>query len=489
MNKQGPGLILLSNVISRFDKIQVILRLYNFDINVSTLKDEHKKFLHDNVVPALKFSDLHSARLHGSASKSGEDNHNLTLSGSRAEEVRRILTAGGAGPKIKEVKALGEPPGAGANEDERDRAVIIFLDLPLEFLNFTAWTDDWARKLTQNDVVGRAGITKLNLQAEVTGAPRSWVLDSGLSIEIMPSILMFPFDAVRQGRKLDTAVRMQLAPPAAQDASLRFTLYRSSVDVSELGLPTGTTPGVATVYSGPHVDLGLQDHGWFDVGTAEIAGSTETTNLDARTVVLSGGADALDLRPPSLPRRWHPTVAVSRPADVLFFSGRGTSAGCLSPATECWVSPKELLVSWKNQVGPKVLILAAPTVLNMKVASRVAMGEPGVGWARLLKVKSLGGPCVAILGYRGPCPGIKDIEDIAKKMGAKIAGGLKDDQLVRTWLKINGDHPGRHTWQAVGMNDRGYWWIHERTWDEEIWDFVPGRGDKYAIKGPAAIAI
>jgi hypothetical protein len=180
---------------------------------------------------------------------------------------------------------------------------------------------------------------------------------------------------------------------------------------------------------------------------------------------------------------------IRSPADVFFYSGKGTKAGCLSFAGECWVEPDLFVTSWRSLSIPKVLIIGAPHVLQMNTGS-VVSGGLGAKWVNLLRSK--GGPVAAILGYQDDAPNIGDVgQDIATQMGTKLAAGLNDDELVPTWLKINGDQPGKNTWNAVGIDAKGYWWIEEKSMWERSKDWpvrFPWRsGDKYDIIGPATI--
>src|SRR6202000_2568651 len=134
----------------------------------------------------------------------------------------------------------------------------------------------------------------------------------------------------------------------------------------------------------------------------------------------------------------------------------------------------------------KELILAAPYLLQMNTESGIpaAIGGPGAKWAQLLKSK--GGPVSVILGYADAAPSRGDVgEEVVEKMGAKIAAGLKADDWGREWLTGNGDHPGKNTWNAVGMDSRGFWWIEPRTKLRRMlhgWDIFYKAN--YAIVGP-----
>jgi hypothetical protein len=211
--------------------------------------------------------------------------------------------------------------------------------------------------------------------------------------------------------------------------------------------------------------------------------------IDALRLFQAGGVESLSLEGGVRPRNWAIPWLSRRPADVFYYSGDGKKDGCLAIGGSCWVSAKDLLDYWKNQPNLKALILAASSVLDMNVSKGTATGGPGSEWAKLLKSGNAGGPLIAILGYEDEAPAEKHVgEEIAKTMGKRISKGLKEDEWVHAWLEINGDHDGRNTWNAVGLDRRGYWWIEEKsTWDKSK-GFIPFTGDSYDIKGPAVIS-
>jgi hypothetical protein len=173
---------------------------------------------------------------------------------------------------------------------------------------------------------------------------------------------------------------------------------------------------------------------------------------------------------------------IRSPADIFYYSGAANDDGCLAIGKDCWASPKDLKGYWQSPFDLEVLILAGSSVLSIEFLNGKARG-PGVEWTKLLKSK--GGPLTAILGYGGEAPADKPVgNEIAYQMGEKIVAGLNDDQWVKVWLKINGDHSGRQTWNAVGMDEKGYWWIEKRSQSDRA------RKDwlrYYEIKGPTRI--
>jgi hypothetical protein len=137
----------------------------------------------------------------------------------------------------------------------------------------------------------------------------------------------------------------------------------------------------------------------------------------------------------------------------------------------------------------RALILAAPFILKMNIVNgSVAMGGPGAQWAKMLENRN--GPFQAIVGYDDAAPDIGSVgADIAKRFGTIMHGRLTDGAaFVDAWLSINAEHDGKNTWNAVGMDKRGYKWIVERSKWSRSFDTIPFvSGDKYRIVGPVPI--
>ena len=479
MVNQGPGKIRLESLQtvpqSQPNEMLVKIRvdLYNFDIDVARpLKDEHKKFLNEKIIPALVANKNAKYILMGSASRSGEDDHNHVLSGARAEEVQSHLAAHNVGSQITQFPiALGEPK-EGKNEDERDRAVFVYLDLPIKLEDLTLWTDDWSRSYRLDDMIGLPGtdkksIDKINIQVEASGAPRIWDLDN-LSVAIMPT--SFPLDAkaTRDGKPL---IRHRWDIPKAdakfQPTDRARTIYHLSGTVSEMGFSINREPCYAGIVGGGAY-WAFSPAKWVSRGTLGAGLRSDDARFDEVRLLQSGGYELIGLSVSTSDRPQPQDLAwvLRSPADVFYYSG--------SP-----VSPAFLRESWKTQSDIKVLILGANPALAMNIVQGVATGGSGTAWASLLKTR--GGPLTAILGYRDGVPSPNDQQDIATTMGAAITRASTDDQWAKLWLENN--TPG-----AVAMNRRGYWWIRERSWvHERIYDKSVFWGDKYSIEGPAPV--
>ena len=470
----GPGKIVFDRIfINQSAYVDVTVNVHNFDIDVATLKDEHKKFLTDKLIPTLKANGNATVRLFGSASRSGEDDDNLKLSTGRADEAKRMLAEVGA--QIKEAKGIGEPSGVGPVEDERDRAVRILLNFPIHITGADVWTDDWKRKLGKDEIVDLDGITKSNVQVEFRGVPRiwEWEVDPGNPLQTELTRLKVEVRLERSRQSLN------LAPAESRDqpSDLARTFYRLSVYPFELR--SGTVPdgklGLAIVdpkgFLHGSGSMNYRDHGRVD---------DDNTDLDPWRLVKAGGAERASLsRSGSQLLDWR----VRSPASVLFYAGDGDSAGCLSAGGKCQVAPADLLSYWKTADKLNILILAAP-VLGMDQWGTVFRGGPGAGWAKLLAAKNNGGNVRVILGYRGKAPDAKTVgKDIARLLIRRQVDHLKStEDWANAWLNIHLPHPGYNTGNAVAMTSRGYWWIDKKgLFSFSIWP------DELEIKGPLPI--
>jgi hypothetical protein len=494
MSKEGPGEILVKEPKTAPQLVEVEVHLYNFDTDVSALKVEHKEFLNKNVIPALTGNPDARVRLHGSASKIGAEAYNKDLSRNRATEVYYYLTKlhDVKPAQVIEFKPLGEDFSTSPlNNDPRDRAVFIFLKLPITIEDIFLWTDDWTRELQWDDIIGLGGtdqkwIKNMNIQVKTSGVPRFWNLKGGLSLNLMPAKFLLEAVGTRGGR-FSGNMRWPIpkAEARAQPNDLTQTLYRLSGDVNDMGFfrVDNSKTGVATVTrKGGTSSLELGNLGWADRGYAEQEIPRPFVRADALRLLHAGGVEILSLRG-WVPKTWQIPWLIRSPATVFYYSGSGNKDGCLAIGSNCWASPKALQDYWKMQSDMKVLIVAAP-VLDITFANGLGVGGPGRDWAKLLKSKGLGGPLSAILGYRDEAPAEKHVgEEIAKTMGKRIAAGLNKDQWVQVWLDINGDHDGKNTWNAVAMDDRGYWWIERRDRLRRGW----WKGPWYTIEGPAGI--
>ena len=130
----GPGKVRNLLAGSRPDVV-CIYHLYNFNIDGSVLKPEHKKFLDENLIPLLKSRQVH-AELTGTTSKSGDRQYNRDLSLSRVLHLKDYLRSNGI-PESKvpgpDIRAAGEDRSTSqVNEDELDRAVQIVVALGIK---------------------------------------------------------------------------------------------------------------------------------------------------------------------------------------------------------------------------------------------------------------------------------------------------------------------------------------------------------------------
>src|SRR5437764_10159120 len=107
------------------------LMLFNFDIDGAKLKEEHKAFLRDKAVPALRSGA--SVSVIGLTDRSGSGAHNKALSDQRvARTVEFLRQEVPTGFALKQSTGFGEEAAAREGEkdgtlDERFRSVLIFL--------------------------------------------------------------------------------------------------------------------------------------------------------------------------------------------------------------------------------------------------------------------------------------------------------------------------------------------------------------------------
>jgi hypothetical protein len=118
----------------RSQRFSVTGLLFNFDIDGDVVKDEHLAWLERNVVPLLGVKDAIFS-LKGSASRSGNNAHNMELSGRRVNNVKRFLLSRGGRAEQLSTAFVGEEEAALAGkkdggEDKEDRAVAVAVVVP-----------------------------------------------------------------------------------------------------------------------------------------------------------------------------------------------------------------------------------------------------------------------------------------------------------------------------------------------------------------------
>ena len=483
----GPGKTDLTQAGRHAETIfDVDAHVFNFDINEATLKPEHEKFLREQVLPMLKANPDARVTLIGSASRSGPEANNLTLSQRREEAVLKIL-----GPVASQISdgsfGRGAPKTPGPKEDERDRSVLITMNFPTK-TTVEFRTDDWSRPLNWDDIVGFGAfpggkLARLNIQVTIHGMPSAGAPDEFSMTAVGGR------DAVTVPRQKWTFPR---APDSAQPADESKTFYRVSDEPTALGfLPKSGVKGTAVVNrASVPINFSVNDANWLERGRGELGGSSSEAHdlIDAQRLMRAGGVEEITLEG----RFDRCRCFARRPATVFFYSGAagaGESARCLSLVGECSISPEELVTQWKARFNVEVLILAAPNVLQAIFVGGVAAGGPGVAWAKLLARGANPGPLTAILGYDDDAPSAGVLQDIADSMAQRIKSGLSGDQYADAWMDINAAHSGKNTWNAVAMDRRGYFWIEAKNpifTDKEFYT-KPFGGHKPVIQGPATI--
>lgn len=494
MKPTGPGKIdaLLTNWRWEGDTqwAEPTLRLYNFDVDSSELKQEHLDFLNKQVVPDL--SDNPGARVAvvGTASLSGESGHNEVLSEKRAKAVMDYLASKGiAASKFKPGGPIGvgDAPAGPSKEDERDRSVTLWLQFPLKTEAIRLYTDDWKSQLEWDDIVGldRADdgkpIKKINIQLTASGAPKSWnVADKG-RVLVMPAEMLVTLRSHPPLAELGVGYPTILAPkglsipmkdPDLPPVDYPRTLYRLAYPIDQAGdfmKASGDFSEVATVVQpGDVSDAAFRAAlGWASRGIAaqNESGSGRDESPDAKRLLQSGGVEVLEVQTldKADPKKSVLKQLIRNPADVFYYAGAGNDDGCLalqqngwSTKPECWVSPYDLQKYWSPPFDLKVLILAGCSVLTYTYTLGMNL-SPGGPWSALL---NRGRGLTAILGYKDKAPLDNPTgKQIAAQMGSAIAAGLRDEDWVPKWLEINAEHPGHHSWNAVGMDAVGYWQI------------------------------
>jgi hypothetical protein len=218
-------------------------------------------------------------------------------------------------------------------------------------------------------------------------------------------------------------------------------------------------------------------------GKADLTGSVQDEQPDAKTLFLAGGVEVLEVSVPASSglkvgpqaKSW---IFVRSPADVFFYSGHGAYWNCNLLTEQAnhtyhdWLSPETILDAWQRQRDQNsmpwdldVLVINGCSVIGNTGQSEV--GAYGVAancarrWEKLLLRK--GGPLFAILSYRGTAPLDKNGGDlIALEMAKAIVKDLGHnwDAYARRWVEINAKLPQTRT--AAAMDGAGYWFINQK---------------------------
>ncbi|MGA7499460.1 MAG: OmpA family protein [Isosphaeraceae bacterium] len=497
------------------NQIATTLTLSNFDIDKTTLKEEHKQWLDEHVVPLLKANASTSVVLQGTASKSGDPAHNRDpLSKGRAEAVANYLLSRGADQKQITIKWVGaDRTTSTLKEDERDRAVQVAVFTPLTIEKVSLWADRWTKELEWDDIIGldtAAGwpIDNVNIQVETSGAPRSFMPDA-----------LDVFLVSRQSNRITSNAKTTIAntlpwsvprSETAQPGDSSRTWYRLSKPIATAGrfdaVDGAKVLEVAyVVRSGGTSDVRFREA----VGAAfrgravqSDTGSEFDESPNPLRLMQAAGVEVLSVtvRAQYLWQMKRPSVArlIRNPADIFYYTGHGLHKyGCLAESCDCggsgddircWATPKDFLNYWKNPLDLDVLIIAGCSVLDIpylpdprgpKGWVPVPGGGPGREWSKLLVGR--GGSLRGLLGYKGSAPLDDPVGNtIATEMGQKFASGLGPDQYVRSWLDVNAAH---RAWNAIGMDYRGYWFL-----SPSLLDRVRGKSSiDYDIIGPLPI--
>lgn len=493
--------------------------LYNFDVDVSDLKQAHLDFLNEQVVFFLDDGEEARVKIVGTASLSGESGHNDVLSERRAKAVMNHLTSKGiAARKFQpsEPIALGDAPSGPAREDNRDRAVTLYLKFSITIEDLFLFTDDWGTQLEWDDIVGMdtadhgKKIEKINIAITGWGAPRYWVLAGGKRVLVMPDdipvslrsrspIRAWGYSTILLPKGFRIPMKDLSAPYDPRESR---TKYRLSIPIAEAGdfltVVEGEVQEVSTVVkSGNKSDAVFRTElGWASRGIAEQptnvvnnSGDERVESVAALRLLQAGGVEVLEveglMKAKKDPKKGLAKRLIRSPADIFYYSGAASDDGCLAIGKDCWAAPRDLQDYWKPPFDLEVLILAGCSVLEVHYAHGNPYG-PGIWWTALLK--RWGGSLTAILGYRGKAP-FDRIEgsQIAALMGKKIAAGLNADQWVKVWLQlhVNPDQKRLPEFRnAAGMDQKGYWWIGKRIGAQQLTGDFNKFDQDYSINGP-----
>jgi hypothetical protein len=123
LHRTGPGKIQVDGSYSAPGTIKALL--YNFDVDGDAVKQEHRVFIQNKVVPLLE-GDRGHIWMQGSASRSGTNAYNMELSRKRVKNIAAILRAAGIIDRQMQLDAVGAEQDKGHKlEEETDRAVAL----------------------------------------------------------------------------------------------------------------------------------------------------------------------------------------------------------------------------------------------------------------------------------------------------------------------------------------------------------------------------
>jgi hypothetical protein len=496
MKRTGPGKVFAFPTNWRWDGdilwADATVLLYNFDVDVSDLKDQHRDFLNKQLVLAFALNTEARITMAGQASLSGESNHNDVLSGSRAKTVRDYFLSKGVAqkqfmPKPGEVIALGDAPSGPAKEDERDRSVTLRLSFPLKIDSLYLYSDDWMNILGWDDIVGLDReadgrlINQINIQMTVWGAPKMFVVDGGIKVPVMPADILVRLRTRSPVGTWGPATilapkhyKVRLKDPNTPEPDNMWIKYRLSVPINDAGDFLSVVEGEymemsAIAQPGGKSDVSFRAAlGWGARGISTQSsyggnsGSERDEIPDALRLLQAGGVEVLEIEPLLRmdPKKTRDKWLIRSPADVFYYGGTSKNGVALAVGTNGGAAPGDLQSYWKTPFDLELLILAGCAVLNPAVGNGSSLTGPGADWAKLLKIK--GGPLNAILGYRDAPPADNVVSSIAARMGATLKAGVDERQWVSAWIEINAENPGKNTWNAVGIDPQGYWWIEKR---------------------------
>jgi hypothetical protein len=322
------------------------------------------------------------------------------------------------------------------------------------------------------------------------GAPRYWVLAGGKRVAVMPAEVPVRLRSRSPIRTwgystilLPKWFRIPMKDPSAPyDPRMEArTRYRQSIPIEQAGdfltVVEGEIQEVATVVkSGNKSDLSFRAAlGWASRGIAEQpdnivndSGDERVESLSALRLLQSGGVEVLEVEAMAKMKKrsqeGNCQTTHSEPGRcLLLFRSRqrgrlsGDRQGLLGLARG---SPKLLAATIRSGDADsrRVSGLGRNVSLRQRKWSGDGVGPRSSSAGAVRSLRSWGTE-VKLLSTGSKEPQIADL------MGKKITAGLAEDRWVQVWLQLH-VNPGQKRFpefrNAVGMDQKGYWWIGER---------------------------
>lgn len=348
--------------------------------------------------------------------------------------------------------------------------------MPVTIERVSLMTDGFVRQLTWKDVIGLSvtgtSIANINIEIETSGVNTSM---PPIKVQVTSRLA----NAEAGPGTITTPLLWDVPQSGPIPGNIDRCLFRISQPIASAGLflASRQNPDVATI-----VRVGGTSDASFRTALKAIPRGRSTQPArqgvstedetqqapDALQLLQAAGVEVLTIEvaaQPGWPLNASRTSRLIRhPARVVYYSGHGLSVNnCLGIETgphqyACWAGPGDLTSTWKlpECLNLDIFVIAGCSLLKIDTSSPAAPTGIGLQWAPLLTSK--GGPLLVLLGYAASAPSDDTAGNaIASEMGARLAQGTTS--AVQDWLAINGR---RKAWNAVGIDNRGYWWMEPR---------------------------